>query len=102
MRDAGNLNKRRKRIMAEGTTSKDFHSASKGELDLLFKNRNEGRLKGTFVNKTDAGFAEWSRARRHVSLDGEAWWVQRLNDSYVYFADRVDASPLLRKVLFIQ
>jgi hypothetical protein len=56
----------------------DWRVPTKGELKLLFKNRNEGRLKGTF-NETGADPAGWYWSSTPTGDDDGAW-AQRFSD----------------------
>jgi Protein of unknown function (DUF1566) len=55
----------------------DFHAPSKGELNLLWENRNKGKLKGTF-NETGSDSAGWYWSSS-PDLNDYAW-AQRFSD----------------------
>ena len=64
-----------KNLVAHG--HHDFHPPSKGQLNVLWENRNQGKLKGTF-NETGADPAGWYCASSpFYSLNG---WTQRFSD----------------------
>jgi hypothetical protein len=54
----------------------DWRMPTKGELNVLWENRNEGALKGTF-NVTGSGPAGWYGSSRE---DGGSAWGQRFSD----------------------
>jgi hypothetical protein len=69
----------------------DYHVPSQGELNVLFENRNKGKLKGTF-NESDSGPAGryWSS-----SQDGDlAAWEQRFSNGSQFSYFRHYASSL--------
>jgi hypothetical protein len=55
----------------------DFHAPSKGELNVLYENRNKGKLAGTF-NETGSGSAGWYRSSSQSGDYGA--WAQRFSD----------------------
>ena len=55
----------------------DFHAPSKNELNVLYENRNKGKLKGTF-NETGSVFAGWYWSSSQ-DVNNLAW-VQRFSD----------------------
>jgi Protein of unknown function (DUF1566) len=58
----------------------DFHAPSKGELDVLYQNRDRGKLKGTF-NETGSDPAGWYWSSSPP--DGLNYaWAQRFSDGY--------------------
>jgi hypothetical protein len=69
----------------------DFHAPSKGELDVLWENRNKGKLKGTF-NETGSDPAGWywssSQGVNYVA------WAQRFSDGYQFFNHKDNYSSL--------
>jgi hypothetical protein len=69
----------------------DFHAPSKGELNVLWENRNEGKLKGTF---NDTGLLPTGRywSSKHDSFN--LGWVQHFCDGYQDFIDRGLVSSL--------
>jgi hypothetical protein len=54
----------------------DFHAPSEGELNVLFENRNRGKLKGTF-NETGALPGGWYWSSTSLDYDNAA--MQRFN-----------------------
>jgi hypothetical protein len=55
----------------------DFHAPSKGELNVLYENRNKGKLKGTF-NETGSNPAGWYwSSSQYYNLDA---WYQCFSD----------------------
>jgi hypothetical protein len=59
----------------------DFHVPSKGELNVLWENRNKGKLKGTF-NETGSDPAGWYWSSSQFNI-GNAW-AQRFSDGNRY------------------
>jgi hypothetical protein len=57
----------------------DFHAPSQGELNVLWENRDKGKLKGTF-NVTGSGSAGWYWSSSQVSSFSA--WAQRFSDGY--------------------
>lgn len=55
----------------------DFHAPSKRELNVLYENRNQGRLKGTF-NETGSNPAGWYWSSSPGSTS--KGWAQRFSD----------------------
>jgi hypothetical protein len=57
----------------------DFHAPSKRELNVLWENRNQGKLKGTF-NETGSDPAGWywSSTPNFINIA----WAQRFSDGY--------------------
>jgi hypothetical protein len=70
----------------------DFRVPNKGELSVLFGNRNKGKLKGTF-NETGAGPAAWywSSSPCFGKLGA---WAQQFNEGYQYLNLRYFHSSL--------
>ena len=58
----------------------DWRVPSKGELNLLWENRDKGALKGTF-NVTGSYPAGWYWSS--TELDDNSAWVQRFSDGYL-------------------
>ena len=56
----------------------DFHVPSKGELNVLWENRNKGKLAGTF-NVTGSNPAGWYWSSSPGDVNG---WAQRFSDGY--------------------
>ena len=56
----------------------DFHVPNKGELNVLWENRNKGKLKGTF-NETGSDPAGWYWSSTPSIFDYYAW-AQRVSD----------------------
>jgi hypothetical protein len=54
----------------------DFRVPSFSELNVLWKNRDKGKLKGTF-NETGSDSAAWYWS---ASPNGDFWWAQRFSD----------------------
>jgi hypothetical protein len=65
--------------MVHANGHNDWRVPSKGELNVLWENRNKGKLKGTF-NKTDQ---YWSSS---LYDDGYGLWDQRFSDGNQYFS----------------
>jgi Protein of unknown function (DUF1566) len=72
----------------------DFHAPSKGELKVLFENRNKGKLAGTF-NVTGSDPAGWYWSSSPYRLD--VGWAQRFSDGFQHNGDR-DLDSSLRCV----
>ncbi|HUZ46757.1 MAG TPA: hypothetical protein VMW54_08975 [Terriglobia bacterium] len=53
----------------------DFHAPSEGELDVLYQNRDKGRLKGTF-NETGSYPAGWYGSSSPDGSEGYGGWAQ--------------------------
>ena len=69
----------------------DFHAPSKGELNVLWENRNKGKLKGTF-NETGSNPAGWYWSSSPY-YDGGGW-AQRFSDGNQGYGDRGSVSSL--------
>ena len=70
----------------------DFHAPSKGELNVLWENRNKGKLRGTFSETTGpypAGYY-WSSTAQY---SGNAW-AQRFSDGYELNSYRTNEAAL--------
>ena len=57
---------------------KDFRVPTKGELNVLYENRNKGKLKGTF-NETGSAPAGWYWSSSQTYLTA---WAQRFSDGH--------------------
>jgi Protein of unknown function (DUF1566) len=59
----------------------DFHAPSQGELNLLWENRNKGKLKGTFneTGSVSAGWY-WSSTPNYYRGNFSGAWTQRFSD----------------------
>ena len=69
----------------------DFHTPSKGELNVLWENRNKGRLKETF-NETGSSPAGWYwSASQYFNLGA---WTQRFSDGFQVYDTRNLGSSL--------
>ena len=64
----------------------DFHAPSKGELNVLYQNRDKGKLKGTF-NETGSNPAGWYWSSSPDGNYGGAW-AQRFSDGNQYYYHR--------------
>jgi hypothetical protein len=71
----------------------DFHAPSKGELNVLFENRNKGKLKGTF-NETGSDPAGWYWSSSPLNYYGYFGWAQRFSDGFQDYDSRGDTSSL--------
>lgn len=73
----------------------DFHAPSKGELNVLWENRNKGKLAGTF-NETGSNPAGWYWSSPQNHLKGA--WVQcfRFGDQYNLHRDCVSTLRCVR------
>lgn len=69
----------------------DFHAPSKGELNVLWENRNKGKLKGTF-NETGSYPAGWYWSSSQFT--NFTAWAQRLSDGYQDFYGKLIDSSL--------
>jgi hypothetical protein len=69
----------------------DFHAPSKGELNVLFENRNKGKLKGTF-NETGSDPAGWYWSSSRIF--GDTAWAQHFSDGDQSLSRRYLCSPL--------
>ncbi len=70
---------------------KDWRAPTKGELNVLWENRDKGKLKGTF-NETGSYPAGWYWSSSQVgSLDA---WGQRFSDGYQYIGIKGSDSSL--------
>jgi hypothetical protein len=69
----------------------DFHVPSKGELDVLWENRNKGKLKGTF-NETGSTPAGWYWSSSQYFNFGS--WTQRFSDGFQVYDTRNLGSSL--------
>ena len=67
-----------------------FHVPSKGELNVLYENRNKGKLKGSF-NETGSDPAGWYWSS---TPDGDTAWAQRFSDGDQHDDYRNDGSSL--------
>ena len=68
----------------------DFHAPTRGELNVLWENRNKGKLKGTF-NETGSDPAGWywSSSQNDHSIA----WAQRFSDgTQLYYTKYSDSS----------
>ena len=82
-----------KNINAYGPS--DFHVPSKGELNVLWENRNQGKLAGTF-NETGSFPAGWYWSSS--PYDTDLGWAQRFSDGgqVNYFRDNVSSLRCVR------
>ncbi len=78
-----------KKLDAHG--HKDWRVPTKNELNVLYENRNEGKLKGTF-NETGSNPAGWYWSSSQA-LTNYAW-VQCLSDGYQHGGGRCGDSSL--------
>ena len=69
----------------------DFHAPSKGELNVLWENRNKGKLAGTF-NETGSDPAGWYWSSSPNSI--LTGWAQRFSDGSQYDFLRCNDSSL--------
>jgi Protein of unknown function (DUF1566) len=69
----------------------DFHVPSKGELNVLWENRNKGKLKGTF-NETGSNPAGWYWSSSPYNLYYA--WAQRFSDGFQINVNRDNDSSL--------
>jgi hypothetical protein len=70
---------------------RDFHVPSKGELNVLWLNHNEGKLKGTF-NETGSNPAGWYWSSSQYFNFGA--WTQRFSDGFQVYDTRNLGSSL--------
>jgi hypothetical protein len=69
----------------------DFHAPSKGELNVLWENRNKGKLKGTF-DETGSVPAGWYWSSSQFGYNGA--WDQRFSDGHQNLITKHDDSSL--------
>jgi len=69
----------------------DFHAPSEGELNVLYENRNRGKLTGTF-NETGSYPADWYWSSTPNSSDYA--WRQRFSDGNQNNSSRINDSSL--------
>ena len=69
----------------------DFRAPSKGELDVLYENRDKGKLKGTF-NETGSDPAGWYWSSSPFNYFSA--WAQRFSDGRQYVYPRLIDSSL--------
>jgi hypothetical protein len=74
----------------EAHVHRDWHAPSKGELNVLWENRNKGKLKGTF-NESGSNSAGWYWSSSQ-SNDGYAWGQRFSDGSQDYYGKNFDSS----------
>jgi hypothetical protein len=68
-----------------------FHVPTRGELKVLYENRNRGRLKDTF-NETGSYPTGWYQSSTPYGFNDA--WAQCFSDGGQYYGDRSDGSSL--------